>query len=225
MTKKVAREIALKTLKSAPIAARRAQSAKAASFLKNLLKTIEFKSAAIYVAMPHEVNLRRIFPYLRRRAKLFAPRVSDKINGSMKMVKFRLPLERADFGIYAPRNSPDFTCDRAAEKLDLIIAPAISASRNLTRVGFGGGFYDRFWARYYGKSLSGLGSKKPIVILTQPIPLIADFAGDLRDIKGDYLVSSKGIIRNFRDKNGRSDNKFGNGGGVRFRGVVRNEKN
>lgn len=59
-------------------------------------------------------------------------------------------LEKARFGIQAPRESaPLATCTART----LCLLPALSVARDGTRLGYGGGFYDRFLADFSGVTL------------------------------------------------------------------------
>lgn len=59
-------------------------------------------------------------------------------------------LELSNFGILEPKSSSEIIDDH----LDLIIVPGIAISQeNKTRVGFGGGYYDRFLKYFSGNTI------------------------------------------------------------------------
>ncbi|BDZ30759.1 5-formyltetrahydrofolate cyclo-ligase [Lactiplantibacillus sp. WILCCON 0030] len=60
-------------------------------------------------------------------------------------------LARTKFGLFEPTTGP--TIDKSA--IDLILVPGLGYSQNeLARIGFGGGYYDRYLADYAGTKLT-----------------------------------------------------------------------
>ncbi|MDO4814322.1 MAG: 5-formyltetrahydrofolate cyclo-ligase [Gemella sp.] len=67
-------------------------------------------------------------------------------------------LEKSAFGIDEPKDSKLVT----KEEIDLIIVPGVVFDKEGYRIGFGGGYYDRYLADYQGKTIA-LASKEQIV--------------------------------------------------------------
>ena len=61
---------------------------------------------------------------------------------SFSLVKYRLPLSKKQFGVKEPRN-----INKYKHRIDLAIVPIIGTDKTLRRVGFGKGFYDRFFEK------------------------------------------------------------------------------
>jgi 5-formyltetrahydrofolate cyclo-ligase len=61
-------------------------------------------------------------------------------------------LESVYYGLYEPIE--DLTMEVDAENIDLIIVPGLAYTREGFRLGFGGGYYDRYLLNYFGKTLA-----------------------------------------------------------------------
>ncbi|HEX6923530.1 MAG TPA: 5-formyltetrahydrofolate cyclo-ligase [Bacillales bacterium] len=80
-----------------------------------------------------------------------------KADSKAKMMDFREihsfgQVEEAFAGILEPM--PDQTESISSEKLDLLVVPGLIFDQNGYRIGFGGGFYDRFLSKYRNQTIS-----------------------------------------------------------------------
>lgn len=93
------------------------------------------KNIMIFYPTNYEINLLNL---LDDRKNFFLPKVS----GLELMVcpyNKNEKLEKSSFNIFEPCSYP-----QNPEILDLVIVPALMADKNGYRLGYGGGFYDRF---------------------------------------------------------------------------------
>lgn len=100
---------------------------------------INAKNVLIYYPKCHEIN----FLALLSDDKCF---YLPKVNGSDMVVcpyKCGDILKKSDFNVEEPCSKP--VC---AEVIDLAIVPALAIDKNNIRLGYGGGFYDRFLSQY-----------------------------------------------------------------------------
>jgi len=146
--------------------------------IQRLLLKLKPKSVLAYIDMPHEPNIRKLFPFIRAHSELFVPFMAGE---SFKMVKYRLPLRSAKFGIYEAANS-----HRKMNRVDVMIVPVVGVDKDFKRIGFGKGMYDRFHAKL---------TNKPIIIFVQTRACVTKKSiTDIYDIKADYFVTSEKCV-------------------------------
>lgn len=97
------------------------------------------KNVMIFYPKKFEINLLNL---LSDNKKFYLPRV----NGEDLVVcpyKNGDELKKSDFGVLEP-----ITQNIDPSELDLVIVPALAVDKSHNRLGYGGGFYDRFLAKY-----------------------------------------------------------------------------
>ena len=86
-------------------------------------------------------------------------------------------LKKSELGIYEPCSNPV-----NPEILDLIFVPALMVDEDNYRLGYGGGFYDRFLAQY--------NNIKTIVPIAKEL-IIEKLPQDKWDIRTNYIINEK----------------------------------
>jgi len=110
------------------------------NMLYMLIKKKKLKKIMLYIPLKIEVNIASLILKLRRENKmLLVPFMEGE---SFSLVKYRLPLSKKQFGVKEPKNT-----NKYKHKIDLAIVPIIGTDETLRRVGFGKGFYDRFFEK------------------------------------------------------------------------------
>jgi 5-formyltetrahydrofolate cyclo-ligase len=137
LSKERFREISLEKLKHAAKEKYFKNSHTVVKTLEKILKSLQFKTIALYIPLKIEVDIRKIFPKLRLNKTIYVPFMECV---SFKLVKYRLPVWKKKFNILEPANSCGFR-----QKVDIIVVPVIGVDGDLRRVGFGKGMYDRFF--------------------------------------------------------------------------------
>ena len=155
-----------------------------------VLKELEIfkpKKILFYAAKENEVDLMYLFERITTSNKggdwqpdLFFPRVS----GVKEMVAVRVKdLQRDLFPGYKGIPEPKGTSECLHTELDAILVPGLSFNRSKHRIGYGGGFYDRFLQQVACKKIG-------VFYAAQE----ASFAPDPWDTPLDVVVTEKEII-------------------------------
>lgn len=90
-------------------------------------------------------------------------------------------LERGYFGIEEPQTDKTERCEK--EAIDLLIVPGLVFTAAGYRIGFGGGFFDRFLK----------GFNKPTVSLLHSNQIVESFPIEPHDVPVNFLVTEEGM--------------------------------
>ena len=145
--------------------------------IKKIIKFEDVKNILFYIPLEIEVDVRGLLNKLRRERKynIFVPYM---IGNSLKIVPYRLPLKRKKYKIKEPNNS----YFKYKVNIDLAIVPIVGTDSSKRRVGYGVGFYDRYFAS---------NKKIPKIIFTQRCLCKSINILTLNhDIKADYIVTA-----------------------------------
>lgn len=108
----------------------------------NLINNKIFQGAKdifIFVNYKNEVNTKKIINYCFENNKnIYVPKVIGKEMEVRKIKRFN-DLERSEMGILEPKEY----CSKF-ESLDLVIMPGLAFDKEKNRLGYGGGYYDKF---------------------------------------------------------------------------------
>lgn len=108
-----------------------------------------YKSAEeifIYVSGTIEVDTRRLIDHaLAEGRRVAVPKCGEKHSMIFRKITSVRELCTGSYGIPEP---PDTCCEVMPQDKSLIIVPALSVDANGFRLGFGGGYYDRYLAEY-----------------------------------------------------------------------------
>lgn len=128
-----------------------------------------------------EPDLRRLYQLARGRGvKTAFPRCTGT-QMTFHIVESETELQEGRFGIRAPReNAPLANCTART----LCLVPALAATKDGTRLGYGGGFYDRFLPHFPGVTLLPIYS----TLVCDALPR------EQTDQTVDHILSEKGEL-------------------------------
>ncbi len=145
------------------------------------IKKMKYKTIMLYIPLKIEININDLIIRLRKEKRVvLVPFMEGK---SFRLVKYRLPLKVKKFGVKEPNISNNFY-----KKIDLAIVPVIGIDRSFRRIGFGKGFYDRFFENQGSKieEVFFIGKKKSIS---------SSLITDDYDVEGKFYITPKKIYK------------------------------
>lgn len=141
---------------------------------------IEARNILSYMDFKNEVRTVEINNFIEKNEKnLILPRVIDK----EKMIAIRNngTFSKSPFGNIEPIG------DEYSGKIDLIIVPGVAFDKYANRIGFGRGYYDRFFTNYP--------NAKRIAIAFEIQVVEERIETDIFDKKIDILITEENIYR------------------------------
>ena len=139
------------------------------------IKKSNAKVIMLYIPLNIEVNILSLINSLRREKKIVL--VPFMEGESFSLVKYRLPLYIKKFGVKEPSNSNKYN-----NKIDLAIVPVIGIDSTFRRIGFGRGFYDRFFEKNR-KNIS------TVLFVGRKRCISSEIITDDYDVKGDSYIT------------------------------------
>ena len=135
-----------------------------------------------FVGTEREIDTMRLIHLMMRDGKQVAvPLCTDSGVMEARLIEGMGDLVSGKFGILAPK----LTCAVVEpEALDLAIVPCCTGNQRGQRLGYGGGYYDRFLPR----------TKCPTMLLCRRHLLRDDIPTEAHDVLMDYLVTEKGVV-------------------------------
>lgn len=139
--------------------------------LQKIILENQFKNILLYFPLSNEFDVRPLLYKLKKTKgiHLYLPKVKGD---EFDLIEFRYPLHKGRFSLFEPKGKV-----RTGIKLDVMIVPILAWDQKMRRIGFGKGYYDRFYAKLSNKpyiifvSLLGLYVHKNI---TQEFDIGAD---------------------------------------------------
>lgn len=112
-------------------------SHKLCELLRGHEEYVKARNIMIFYPLKYEIN---VLELLNDNKNFYLPKVSGE---DLKVCPYTDELTISEFNVKEPCSEPV-----SADILDLIIVPALMTDKENYRLGYGGGFYDRFIAKY-----------------------------------------------------------------------------
>ncbi|PEC51210.1 5-formyltetrahydrofolate cyclo-ligase [Bacillus sp. AFS077874] len=184
MEKKEIRNSMMKNLKNISASER---DEKSKQIIEKLLNTEEMKSGDIIATtmpMEHEINTKYLITACWKMNKsVVVPKCNHE---TRKMHFYKInsfdDLKKGYFGIQEPIEEK---CEEISKELiDLIIVPGVAYTKNGERLGYGGGYFDRYLEDY----------NKQLLALAYDIQIIEEIPTEKHDIKMPLILTESRII-------------------------------
>ncbi|MDU2558907.1 MAG: 5-formyltetrahydrofolate cyclo-ligase [Anaerococcus prevotii] len=148
---------------------------------ENLIKTDLYENAStifVYVSMDKEINTERIIRKAQEDGKeIYVPFIEEKEMKAKKLEKYE-DLVEGEFKIKTTSS------DISIENPDLTLVPGLTFDKNKNRIGYGGGYYDKFLAKTETTSLG---------LFASPFESI-EIPTDENDVALDYILTEEGLF-------------------------------
>lgn len=147
------------------------------SICKNIEQTILKQKATnvlLYLPMSIEVDIYKLLEKLKkiRTKNVFVPYISG---GDMSVAVYRLPTRKTKYGLRQPNRSG------IKPKIHTAVVPVVAYDITNRRIGFGKGYYDRFFANM---------KTKPYIIFVQRVDCQAKgIVTNIFDIKANKIIT------------------------------------
>ncbi|MDC7956145.1 5-formyltetrahydrofolate cyclo-ligase [Fusobacterium simiae] len=150
---------------------------------EKLMQNEDFKNAKVimsYMDFKNEVKTDKINDFIKKSGKILVlPKVTDK--ETMIAIEDKNQYSISPFGNKEP-DGEEYKGD-----IGVIITPGVAFDRNKNRIGFGRGYYDRFFIKYP--------NAKKIAIAFEEQIIDDGIETDKYDKKVDILITEKNIIK------------------------------
>lgn len=150
----------------------------------------ESENIFIYISYDSEINTKDIITRaIKEGKKIYVPRTefSTKLMNAVRIENFDNLVE-SRYGILEPKKDEPFI---DPNDLDLIVVPGVAFDKNGGRVGYGAGYYDRYFKRINNENKS----KIVKLALAYDFQLMDKVPTDEEDVLIDAVMTEKQFIK------------------------------
>lgn len=176
--KKQFRAQSLKRLRRASGVGSYQKDKKVLPLLYKIIAESHAQNVMLYLPLKIELNIYPLILRLRKEKRvLYVPFMEG---ASFRLVKYRLPLKKKQFGIKEPNDSKQYRI----KNIDLAIVPMVGTDMTRRRVGFGKGMYDRFFEKQ-NKNI------KQTIFVARELCYSKEVVTDHHDVKADIIFTPR----------------------------------
>lgn len=144
------------------------------------------KKIFTYISFGSEVDTIKLINYsFSNNKEVYVPKINKQTKDMIALKIHNFNNMSVDkWGIIEPKS-----VDKAniGTDFDLIIMPGIAFDKQGNRIGYGGGYYDKY--------ISKLNNASNLLALAYDFQIIQDIESESHDIKVDFILTNKGFIK------------------------------
>ncbi len=142
------------------------------------------KSVFCFYSLPSEPDTKKIIDSALAQGKMLClPKCREGGQMSLHIIKSLDELQKGAYGILEPQGNNI----AGAQDIDLAILPCLAAAEDGSRLGKGGGYYDRFLENYNGVTV--VMCQDELIFENGEIPM------DRHDIYAQYILTQTKLIK------------------------------
>lgn len=151
---------------------------------------VDAEKIFIYISYGSEINTRKIISKaLKEKKRIYVPRTEFKtrVMDAVEITSFDNLVE-SSYGILEPSIEKPYI---NPNELDLIVVPGVAFDRRGGRVGYGAGFYDRYFKKINKENTKGiikLALAYEFQVIDKEVPMSE------QDVPVDYIITEKEFI-------------------------------
>ena len=159
---------------------------KSNAVINRLLSLKEFKEARkilTYISFGSEVNTHGLIRLLFGKKEVFVPVVErEKREIYISELKDWKELSSGAYGILEPRK--DCIRKRDIKEVEIVLVPGIAFDEEGYRIGYGGGYYDKFLKKTNGKKIG----------IAYDFQILKRLPHEDHDVKMDRIITEKRVL-------------------------------
>lgn len=144
------------------------------------------KKIFTYISFGSEVDTIKLINYsFSNNKEVYVPKINKQTKDMIALKIHNFNNMSVDkWGIIEPKSVDK---SNMGTDFDLIIMPGIAFDKQGNRIGYGGGYYDKY--------ISKLNNASNLLALAYDFQIIQDIESESHDIKVDFILTNKGFIK------------------------------
>ena len=157
------------------------------TYLINEIQNRDLKKILVYQSIDNEPSVEKITELAwQKNIKVYIPKVVSKEKIIINRLRKDSSYSKNKFGINESNDLETVELD----EIDLAVLPLVGIDINGFRLGYGGGYYDRFF--YQDRELS----RKPFIIgVGYAFQILEVSFAENHDLKCDSVITEKGVLK------------------------------